>query len=418
MAHISLPHDLAIHGAGGGSIIMLVMDGLGGLPHPDTGLTELESAATPHLDALAARSSLGMLAPVGHGITPGSGPGHLALFGYDPVESMIGRGVLSALGVGFELQPGDVAARLNLATVDQNGIVTDRRAGRPSDEAGRRVIEAVRSELRAPDGVDVTLVHEKEHRAVLVLQGQGLGADRDRVLISTKFGRRSSTGGTAFTAEGARLSVEASLRRLATDRIDVLFFHSPFGANEIADDVWEGLDSLKEAGKVRVIGHSISKFEDTQQMARDWSGARKIEVVQVVYSLMNRESTRLIQDLGNQGVGVFAREALANGFLSGQILRDTSFPTNNLNSRYTPEEVADRVDYANALSFLLREDLASLPGVAYRWVLDNPHVSLVLSGGTHRRELEDVLVASGAVSFSNEEHRLAASLHTRDFAAA
>jgi 2,3-bisphosphoglycerate-independent phosphoglycerate mutase len=156
---------------------MLVMDGLGGLPHPDSGLTELESAATPHLDALAARSSLGMLAPVGHGITPGSGPGHLALFGYDPVESMIGRGVLSALGVGFDLQPGDVAARLNLATVDENGIVTDRRAGRPSDEDGRRVIEAVRSELRAPDGVDVTLVHEKEHRAVLVLRGQGLGPD-------------------------------------------------------------------------------------------------------------------------------------------------------------------------------------------------------------------------------------------------
>ena len=176
MSHVSLPHDLAIHGDGGGTIIMLVMDGLGGLPHPDTGRTELESATTPHLDALAARSSLGMLAPVGHGITPGSGPGHLALFGYDPVESMIGRGVLSALGVGFDLRPGDVAARLNLATVDHDGVVTDRRAGRPSDEDGRRVIEAVRDNLRAPEGVEVTLIHEKEHRAVLVLRGEGLGA--------------------------------------------------------------------------------------------------------------------------------------------------------------------------------------------------------------------------------------------------
>jgi 2,3-bisphosphoglycerate-independent phosphoglycerate mutase len=177
MAHVSLPHDLAFRGDGGGTIIMLVMDGLGGLPHPDTGRTELESAATPHLDALAARSSLGMLAPVGQGITPGSGPGHLALFGFDPVESMIGRGVLSALGVGVELHQGDVAARLNLATVDGDGVVTDRRAGRPSDEEGRRVIEAVRTRLRVPTGVEVTLVHEKEHRAVLVLRGEGLGAD-------------------------------------------------------------------------------------------------------------------------------------------------------------------------------------------------------------------------------------------------
>ena len=177
MAHVSLPHDLAFRGDGGGTIIMLVMDGLGGLPHPDTGRTELESAATPHLDALAARSSLGMLAPVGQGITPGSGPGHLALFGYDPVESMIGRGVLSALGVGVELRPGDVAARLNLATVNRDGVVTDRRAGRPSDEDGRRVVEVVRANLRVPAGVEVTLVHEKEHRAVLVLRGEGLGAD-------------------------------------------------------------------------------------------------------------------------------------------------------------------------------------------------------------------------------------------------
>ena len=177
MSEVSLPYDLVIHDGGGGTIIMLVMDGLGGLPHPDTGRTELESAVTPNLDALAARSSLGMLAPVGHGITPGSGPGHLALFGYDPIESMIGRGVLSALGVGFELRPGDVAARLNLATLDSDGVVTDRRAGRPSDEDGRRIIEAVRNALRVPDGVEVTLIHEKEHRAVLVLRGEGLGAD-------------------------------------------------------------------------------------------------------------------------------------------------------------------------------------------------------------------------------------------------
>ncbi len=211
MSHASLPHDLAVHRESGGTIIMLVMDGLGGLPHPDTGSTELESAATPQLDALAARSSLGMLAPVGHGITPGSGPGHLALFGYDPIESMIGRGVLSALGVGFELQPGDVAARLNLATVDRKGVVTDRRAGRPSDEDGRRVIEGVRARLRAPEGVEVTLIHEKEHRAVLVLRGEGLGAgiadtDPQRTGLTpvpaTATGADPASGRTAAIVQG------------------------------------------------------------------------------------------------------------------------------------------------------------------------------------------------------------------------
>ncbi len=177
MTHASLPHELALRGVDGGTIILVVLDGLGGLPHPNTGRTELESASTPNLDALAARSSLGMIVPVAHGVTPGSGPGHLALFGYDPVTSMIGRGVLSALGVGFDLRTGDVAARLNLATVDGDGVVTDRRAGRPSDEDGRRVVDRVLAEIRPSDGVEVTLVHEKEHRAVLVLRGDALGAD-------------------------------------------------------------------------------------------------------------------------------------------------------------------------------------------------------------------------------------------------
>ena len=177
MTYTSLPHDLVLRGVDGRTIILVVLDGLGGLPHPDTGRTELESAATPNLDALAARSSLGMIAPVADGITPGSGPGHLSLFGYDPVVSMIGRGVLSALGVGIDLRPGDVAARLNLATVDEHGVVTDRRAGRPADEDGRRVVEKTLEAIRPPDGVEISLVHEKEHRAVLVLRGEGLGAD-------------------------------------------------------------------------------------------------------------------------------------------------------------------------------------------------------------------------------------------------
>lgn len=169
--------DLASRDSDAPKIVLVVLDGLGGLPHPTSGLTELETASTPNLDVLAAESSLGLLVPVGPGITPGSGPGHLALFGYDPVENLIGRGVLSALGVGFDLQHGDLAARLNLATFDAAGLVTDRRAGRPSDEEGRRLVEKVSAGLKVTGGVEVTLIHEKEHRVVLILRGEGLVAD-------------------------------------------------------------------------------------------------------------------------------------------------------------------------------------------------------------------------------------------------
>ena len=179
MADIVLPDAQVDPDPDGGRIVLVVMDGLGGLPAGASGRTELETARTPNLDELAGRSSLGMLDPVAPGITPGSGPGHLALFGYDPVRFLIGRGVLSALGIGFELREGDVAARLNLASFDGSGRVTDRRAGRPSDDEGRRVVERVAGDLSPPDGVEVILRHVKEHRAVLVLRGGDLGADLD-----------------------------------------------------------------------------------------------------------------------------------------------------------------------------------------------------------------------------------------------
>lgn len=172
---VTIPDDLAE--PKGGRIVLAVMDGLGGLPDPATGKTELETAATPNLDRIAASSAIGLHQPVAPGVTPGSGPGHLALFGYDPLRWNIGRGVLSALGVGFELQEGDLATRLNFASVDAQGNVTDRRAGRPSDAENQRLVAKLRAQVEAPAGAEVFFASEKEHRAVLILRGPGLRAD-------------------------------------------------------------------------------------------------------------------------------------------------------------------------------------------------------------------------------------------------
>jgi aryl-alcohol dehydrogenase-like predicted oxidoreductase len=249
--------------------------------------------------------------------------------------------------------------------------------------------------------------------------GRALGNDRDQVLISTKFGRYSTEHAAAhFHAKRARESVEGSLRRLGTDHVDVLFFHSPFSPDEIYDDVWGELDKLKEEGKVRCIGHSISLFQDTQQMARNWAAQRKIDLVQVVYSLMNRESTALIHDLGRDGVGIVARESLANGFLSGTITRDTVFEKGHLNARYPHEEIEARVAYIEKLQFLVRGEVKTLPQAAFRWVLDNPYVSLVLSGASTPEQLVDGVVAAHLFGYLPEELGRAEAIHVRDFQAA
>ena len=156
-------------------IIFLVIDGLGGLPLKPLGGTELETAVTPYLDELAGEGICGLHQPVGPGVTPGSGPSHLALFGYDPIRYQIGRGVLSALGIDFELQEQDVAARGNFCTIDEKGIVKDRRAGRISTEKNRQLCEKL-SQINIPD-VEIFVRTVKEHRFLLVLRGQGLSDD-------------------------------------------------------------------------------------------------------------------------------------------------------------------------------------------------------------------------------------------------
>ena len=157
-------------------IVLFVMDGLGGLPHPETGRTELEAAWTPHLDRLAKESICGLTVPVATGVTPGSGPGHLALFGYDPLVYNIGRGVLEAAGIDFDLQPSDVAARGNFCTIDNNGVITDRRAGRISSERSEELVAGLR-EISLGDGVQALVEPVREHRFVLVLRGEGLSDD-------------------------------------------------------------------------------------------------------------------------------------------------------------------------------------------------------------------------------------------------
>jgi 2,3-bisphosphoglycerate-independent phosphoglycerate mutase len=153
-------------------ILLVVMDGLGGYADADHG-TELEEAETPNLDRLATEGCTGLVEPVGPGITPGSGPGHLGLFGYDPEQFELGRGALSAAGLDFELQPGDVAARGNFATLGADGTVVDRRAGRIPDPDARAAVERLQQSVHVP-GVEVFFRHEREHRLLVVLRGDGL----------------------------------------------------------------------------------------------------------------------------------------------------------------------------------------------------------------------------------------------------
>jgi 2,3-bisphosphoglycerate-independent phosphoglycerate mutase len=173
MANFTLMRELSK--ADGGKIILLVMDGLGGLPHPETGKTELETAHTPNMDRLVKAGSVGLSIPVERGIAPGSGPAHLALFGYDPIQYDVGRGVLSAFGVGLFVGESDVAARVNFATMDADGVITDRRAGRIATEAALTRLEKLKT-IQLP-GVKIELQSEADYRFVLVMRGEGLSAD-------------------------------------------------------------------------------------------------------------------------------------------------------------------------------------------------------------------------------------------------
>ena len=172
---IGFEHMKKISRTSPSKIVLLVIDGVGGLPHPKTGKTELESARKPDLNRIARDSICGLIDPVGPGITPGSAPGHLAIFGYDPVKYNVGRGVVEALGIDVKLKPDDIAARGNFCTVDDKGIITDRRAGRLSTEKNTELCRALNK--IAISGAKTPVLPIKEHRFVLIIRGEALSPE-------------------------------------------------------------------------------------------------------------------------------------------------------------------------------------------------------------------------------------------------
>lgn len=210
----------------GGRIIYLVLDGAGGLRDGASGKTALEQAHTPHLDKLMRESACGLLELVGPGITPGSGPGHLALFGYDPLHYRLGRGVLAALGIGFDLHEGDVAARINFATVDSWNRITDRRAGRISSSLNQRLCERIRNAVQLDFDGEYFLETVAEHRAALVLRGKNLAADiRDTDPQTTGVPPRAPE----VKSESARQTVDL-VQSFIAQAFDVLAAEAPANA--------------------------------------------------------------------------------------------------------------------------------------------------------------------------------------------
>ncbi|MGL4650746.1 MAG: 2,3-bisphosphoglycerate-independent phosphoglycerate mutase, partial [Caldilineaceae bacterium] len=223
--HIFTEHNMmSEYHRAGGKIVMLVMDGLGGLPLEPNGKTELETALTPNLDRLAREGTCGLSTPIRPGIEPGSGPAHVSLFSYDPIAYPIGRGVLEALGIGFELTPNDIAARGNFATANAAGEITDRRAGRiGTDECVRLSAKLQEATGNLFPDCEVFVRPVKEHRFALVIRGQMLGGQLTETdpLVTGKaplpVRDESKTASGARTAEIFNRWVEVARATLADE---------------------------------------------------------------------------------------------------------------------------------------------------------------------------------------------------------
>lgn len=267
-------------------IVLLSLDGLGGLPRPETGLSELETAKLPHLGALASEAACGLVRHVAPGITPGSGPGHLGLFGYDPLHYPVGRGVLEALGIEFDLRAGDVAARGNFCTVEAGGRITDRRAGRIPTEVCVRLTERLRA-IRLP--VEVFVEPVKEHRFVLVLRGPGLsgrlsetdpqalGAAPLPVKALAPEAEESARHVNAFVAEARRLLADAGPANMVLlrgfDRLPELpRFPEIFGLRAAAVAAYPMYRGLARLVGMEVLKTGAGFAEEVATLRQHWDG--------------------------------------------------------------------------------------------------------------------------------------------------
>lgn len=267
-------------------IVLLVADGLGGLPKEPGGKTELESACTPNLDALARRGISGLMTMIKPGITPGSGPGHLGLFGYDPLRYQIGRGALEATGVGFALGPNDVAVRCNFCTLDSAGRITDRRAGRIATEQSAPLAIRLR-QIHIP-GVEVFVEPVKEHRFVVIFRGEGLGdqvTDTDPQATGVPPLEPIATdSGSERTAQVAREFIRQARQLLAdqphangltmrgfAQRPDMPTYEEVYGVRAAAIAVYPMYKGLAQLVGMQVVGSPSTLEEEIDVLKQVWN---------------------------------------------------------------------------------------------------------------------------------------------------
>jgi len=267
-------------------IVMLVADGLGGLPVQPGGPTELEAARTPNLDGLAKRGVSGSMTMIGPGITPGSGPGHLGLFGYDPVKFLIGRGALEATGIGFGLEANDVAIRCNFCSLDAEGKITDRRAGRIPTDQSTAVVEKLRA-VSIP-GVEVFVEPVKEHRFVVVFRAEGLGGnvedtDPQRTGVAPlepvagdEPSRRTAEVARQFVAQAREILADQpkanglTMRGFST-KPDLPTYEEVYGLRAAAIAVYPMYKGLAQLVGMEIVGKPSTLSEEIEVLRDAWN---------------------------------------------------------------------------------------------------------------------------------------------------